>query len=105
MPPQQPSRSAAERRRTATRSDVRIRAAVMSCDLLHKEPGAVPRHRPDRRVGILMSVESVVPTVYWMPGCSSCLRLKEFVEGTGIAFEAVNIDADPERRTDVEKAG
>lgn len=35
--------------------------------------------------------------IYWMPGCSSCLRLKEFVESTGLPFTAINVEAEPER--------
>jgi glutaredoxin len=33
-----------------------------------------------------------------MPGCSSCLRMKEFIEKTGVEYESYNIDAEPERR-------
>ena len=32
---------------------------------------------------------------YWMPGCSSCLRMKEFLGASGVAFEAVNVDEHP----------
>jgi len=35
--------------------------------------------------------------VYWLPGCSSCLRMKEFIEASGVPFEAINLDAEPER--------
>jgi len=52
-----------------------------------------------------MSINSPVRTLYWMPGCSSCLRLKEFVERTGLSVEEVNIDANPERRAELENAG
>lgn len=34
---------------------------------------------------------------YWVPGCSSCLRMKEFLEKSGRPFEAVNLEAQPER--------
>ncbi|MCO5063490.1 MAG: hypothetical protein M9924_03645 [Rhizobiaceae bacterium] len=30
-------------------------------------------------------------SVYWRPGCSSCLKVKEFVEETGLPFESVNV--------------
>jgi RimJ/RimL family protein N-acetyltransferase/glutaredoxin len=33
-------------------------------------------------------------TVYWQPGCTSCLRTKEFLRTHGIAFESVNVRAD-----------
>ena len=29
--------------------------------------------------------------VYWQPGCSSCLKTKEFLLDNGIAFESVNV--------------
>lgn len=32
--------------------------------------------------------------VFWQPGCSSCLKAKEFLTGHGIAFESVNVLAD-----------
>ena len=32
-------------------------------------------------------------TVYWQPGCSSCLRAKEFLTGQGIDFVSVNVRA------------
>lgn len=34
-------------------------------------------------------------TVYWQPGCTSCLRVKEFLRARGIAFESVNVRAEP----------
>jgi glutaredoxin len=35
--------------------------------------------------------------VYWVPGCSSCLRMKEFMESTGRAFESIDLSVHPER--------
>ncbi len=29
--------------------------------------------------------------VYWQPGCSSCLRAKEFLKAQGIAYESINV--------------
>ena len=34
--------------------------------------------------------------VYWQPGCSSCLRAKEFLARRGIAYESINVRARPE---------
>ena len=34
--------------------------------------------------------------VYWQPGCSSCLRAKEFLAKRGIAYESINVRARPE---------
>ena len=29
--------------------------------------------------------------VYWQPGCSSCLKTKEFLIENGIEFQSVNV--------------
>ena len=29
--------------------------------------------------------------LYWQPGCSSCLKMKEFVLEHGVPFESVNV--------------
>ena len=34
-------------------------------------------------------------TVYWQPGCTSCLKTKEFLRAHGIEFESVNVRAAP----------
>lgn len=34
-------------------------------------------------------------TVYWQPGCTSCLKTKEFLRARGVAFESVNVREDP----------
>jgi glutaredoxin len=34
-------------------------------------------------------------TVYWQPGCTSCLAAKEFLRAHGVAFESVNVRDDP----------
>jgi glutaredoxin len=36
--------------------------------------------------------------VYWMPGCSSCLRMKEFIEKSGRRYEAINVDESDEAK-------
>lgn len=33
--------------------------------------------------------------VFWQPGCSSCLRTKEFLASQGIAFESINVHDNP----------
>lgn len=43
--------------------------------------------------------------VFWLPGCSSCLRMKEFVEASGVPFEAINLDAEPERGEKLRRDG
>lgn len=34
-------------------------------------------------------------TVYWQPGCTSCLKTKEFLRARGIEFVSVNVREDP----------
>jgi len=33
--------------------------------------------------------------VFWQPGCTSCLKTKEFLEKNGVPFESINVMADP----------
>jgi glutaredoxin len=44
-------------------------------------------------------------TVYWQPGCSSCLRAKEFLTAHGIEFASVNVRTDPEAMTALARHG
>jgi len=39
--------------------------------------------------------------VYWRPGCSSCVRVKEFLSGLGVEYESVNVSATPEAMQDL----
>src|ERR1700730_4454801 len=39
--------------------------------------------------------------VYWQPGCSSCLRTKEFLTKHGIPFVSINVLADREAFDDL----
>ena len=45
-----------------------------------------------------MAVTAPTIDVYWMPGCSSCLRMKEFIEKSGREYNAINVDEHPEAR-------
>jgi len=40
-----------------------------------------------------------VVEAYWMPGCSSCLRMKEFISRSGRNWVAINVDEQLEART------
>ena len=33
--------------------------------------------------------------VYWQPGCSSCLKAKEFLARRGIPYHSINVHAVP----------
>ena len=43
--------------------------------------------------------------VYWQPGCSSCLRAKEFLAARGIAYESINVRATPEAMEELASLG
>jgi glutaredoxin/uncharacterized damage-inducible protein DinB len=42
---------------------------------------------------------------YWLPGCSSCLRMKEFLEKSNLPFEAINLAEQPDRGAKLKAAG
>jgi glutaredoxin len=44
-------------------------------------------------------------SIYWKPGCSNCLRVKEFLEGTGMPFESLNVEADSDALEELMAAG
>ena len=39
--------------------------------------------------------------VYWRPGCSSCVKVKEFLTQQGVAFESIDVAARPEAMRDL----
>jgi glutaredoxin/uncharacterized damage-inducible protein DinB len=43
--------------------------------------------------------------VYWRPGCSSCVRVKEFLSGLGVDYESVNVSARPEAMQELAALG
>lgn len=43
--------------------------------------------------------------VYWRPGCSSCVRIKEFLSGLGVEYESINVSATPEAMDDLRALG
>ena len=42
---------------------------------------------------------------YWQPGCSSCLRMKEFLQRHGVVFESINVLADKDALADLARLG
>lgn len=46
-----------------------------------------------------------VVEAYWMPGCSSCLRMKEFISQSGKAWVAINVDERLEARMELADNG
>lgn len=43
--------------------------------------------------------------VFWAPGCTSCLRTKEFLTRRGVAFESVNVSARPDAMQELAALG
>lgn len=43
--------------------------------------------------------------VCWQPGCSSCLRAKEFLASRGIAYESINVRARSEAMEELARLG
>src|ERR1700694_2649095 len=43
--------------------------------------------------------------VYWQPGCSSCLRTKEFLTKHGVPFASINVLADRGAFDDLARSG
>lgn len=43
--------------------------------------------------------------VYWRPGCSSCVRVKEFLSKLGVDYESINVSARPEAMDELRALG
>jgi glutaredoxin/uncharacterized damage-inducible protein DinB len=43
--------------------------------------------------------------VYWRPGCSSCVKVKEFLSKLGVEYESVNVSARPQAMQELAELG
>jgi len=43
--------------------------------------------------------------VYWRPGCSSCVKVKEFLTKLGVEYESINVSARPEAMEELRELG
>ena len=43
--------------------------------------------------------------VYWRPGCSSCVKVKEFLTKLGVDYESINVSAKPEAMDELRELG
>ncbi|TMH45927.1 MAG: glutaredoxin family protein, partial [Betaproteobacteria bacterium] len=43
--------------------------------------------------------------VYWRPGCSSCVKVKEFLTNLGVDYESINVSARPEAMEELRALG
>ena len=51
------------------------------------------------------SAEASVIKAYWQPGCTSCLRMKEFLGKHGVPFVSVNVLEDKNAFAELETLG
>ena len=50
-----------------------------------------------------MNAQSI--RVFWQPGCSACVKVKEFLTGLGVPFESVDVLNDAEGAADLQRLG
>src|ERR1700740_2271383 len=43
--------------------------------------------------------------VYWRPGCSSCVKVKEFLSQLGVDYQSINVSATPEAMDELRELG
>jgi hypothetical protein len=46
-----------------------------------------------------------IPELYWLPGCTACMRMKEFATAGGVEFRAINLEDVPERAAEFHRTG
>jgi glutaredoxin/uncharacterized damage-inducible protein DinB len=44
---------------------------------------------------LAMQIQAEPLRVYWRPGCSSCVKVKEFLAQLGIEYRSINVSAEP----------
>jgi len=52
-----------------------------------------------------MQADTGALRVYWRPGCSSCVRVKEFLSGLGVEYQSINVSAQPEAMDELRALG
>ncbi|MGH7337707.1 MAG: glutaredoxin domain-containing protein [Myxococcota bacterium] len=53
----------------------------------------------------MMQATSERVRVFWQPGCTSCLRTKEFLTRHGVDYESINVHGNPEAMAALERLG
>lgn len=61
--------------------------------MANEEGAVLGREPPEYALGMPTLPEQL--RVYWRPGCSSCVKVKEFLAALGIEYESVNVAAVP----------
>src|SRR6202048_2137016 len=73
---------------------------------LHPRLGTVSCARSARSMPMTQSsAEASVIKAYWQPGCTSCLRMKEFLSKHGVPFVSVNVLEDENAFAELETLG
>src|SRR2546422_4725132 len=52
---------------------------------------------------VMLAAERV--RVFWQPGCTSCLRTKEFLTKSGVDYESINVHGNPAGMEELRKLG
>jgi len=50
-------------------------------------------------------MDSQALKVYWRPGCSSCVKVKEFLSQLGVDYQSINVSAMPEAMEELHEMG
>src|SRR5207247_120219 len=50
-------------------------------------------------------MDSQALRVYWRPGCSSCVKVKEFLSQLGVDYQSINVSATPEAMDELREMG
>src|SRR5258706_15526526 len=83
---------------------LRRRGFVGICGLFYcllRERASIPRVRLESFN--MLATEKV--KVFWQPGCTSCLRTKEFLTKSGVDYESINVHGNPAAMEELRKLG
>src|SRR2546428_10705761 len=56
-----------------------------------------------KEISAMLAAERV--RVFWQPGCTSCLRTKEFLTKSGVDYESINVHGNPAGMEELRKLG
>src|SRR5690348_15531445 len=60
---------------------------------------------PADRSGVPDMLETERVKVFWQPGCTSCLRTKEFLTKSGVDYESINVHGNAAGMEELRKLG
>src|SRR6185503_14074474 len=62
-------------------------------------------HRQDSKAEVYMLATAERVRVFWQPGCTSCLRTKEFLTKNGVDYESINVHGNAAGMEELRKLG